>query len=641
MARSNSVKTQTAAVQPAYQVLPVVGPGAGVDLRSAPTLIAPTRARTLVNCSLSEPGVLLPRPGYTQFSTVSLGAGRPQGGARVYLNTATPNVASTIFTLVGWNGGVYNLTDSGGWVSTTPSLSNLSSTSALAFPSDRDLVAVFDGSTSPWKSTNGSSWTRLGIVAGSSATLSSLSTGGLSSGEYEIGFTYKARGLAYESNGSSVHSTLTLSASSGAITVVIPNSTDAQVDAIVVYARKVTAGETVRRKASSFAQSTGANSTVVLTSTAWTTADEEPSDHNTPPVLSFGVVWKNRWWARSATVTNRIHFTQLFLPQAWPGLFYVDIPFERGDAIQALVPFGDTLIVLGTTRIFVIVGQTSLDFEVRPAIASEAGALGPRAVAVIENSVIHAAASGVYAFDGSGDKLLSYDLEPAWEDLIGSIAASELSRVAMVYDQLRKELRISVPRRYPSGTWGEWVLDLNRTRTTEAPAWTATDRTIGDYIPWNGPEADAGNQGRLLSLHSSLAMVFEESVGTSANSSNLTMEYEGPGLTLGTHRARWIDWRMEYEPHAGACSMEAVIDGVSQGTQSVSIGSGLALYGTAVYGTGVYGGSGRRQAYTLLPLKADGRTYVQKLTYTGQEAFRAFSYHLGVRPESKSRSFSE
>lgn len=640
MAR-NAVKTQTAAVQPAYQVLPVVGPGAGVDLRSAPTLIEATRARFLVNCSLSEPGVLLSRPGFRQFSSVSLGSGRPQGGARVYLNTATPNVASTNFTLVGWKGGVYNLTDSGGWVSTTPSLKNLSLTNPLIFPSDRDLVAVFDGSTSPWKSTNGSSWTKLGIVAGSAATLSSLSTGGLSSGEYEIGFTYKARGLAFESNGSSVHSTLTLAATSGAINVIIPNSTDPQVDAIVVYARKVSAGETVRRKASSFAQSAGANSTVILTSTAWTTADEEPSDHTPPPVLSFGVVWKNRWWARAASVTNRIYFTQLFLPQAWPGLFYVDIPFERGDAIQALVPFGDTLIVLGTTRIFVIVGQTSLDFEVRPAIASEAGALGPKAVAVIENSVVHAAASGVYAFDGSGDKLLSYDLEPAWADVIGVASATDLARVALVYDQLRKELRISVPRRYPTGTWGEWVLDLNRTRTSEAPAWTATDRTIGDYIAWNGPETAAGNQGRLLTLHSSQAMVFEEAVGTSANGSDLTVEYEGPGLTLGTHRARWIDWRMEYEPHAGACSMEAVIDGVSQGTQSVTLGAGLAVYGTALYGTAVYGGSGRRQAYTLLPLSADGRTYVQKLTYTGQEPFRVFSYHLGVRPEVHSRSFSE
>jgi hypothetical protein len=57
--------------------------------------------------------------------------------------------------------------------------------------------------------------------------------------------------------------------------------------------------------------------------------------------VSFGVVWKNRWWARSATVKNRIHFTQLFQPQL-AALFFLDIPFERGDEIRALVPMGDT-----------------------------------------------------------------------------------------------------------------------------------------------------------------------------------------------------------------------------------------------------------------------------------------------------------
>jgi hypothetical protein len=85
-----------------------------------------------------------------------------------------------------------------------------------------------------------------------------------------------------------------------AISVVVPNSTDAQVDAVVIYARKTSAGETVRRKASSQAQSTAANSTVLITSSNWTTNDEDPTDHTVPPLLSFGVVWKNRWWARHA-----------------------------------------------------------------------------------------------------------------------------------------------------------------------------------------------------------------------------------------------------------------------------------------------------------------------------------------------------
>jgi hypothetical protein len=640
---AKQAKTRSATTGKVYQLLPVVGPSGGIDLRTSPTLLESNRARTLTNFSLSEPGALKVRAGYAAFSTTSLGAGRIQGAQRVYLNTAVPAAASTMFTLVGFNGGIYEQNDDGTWANgASPWLTGLS-TNEYCFPHDRDLVAVFDGtSTALRKSTNGSSWTRFGIARSLTApTLSTLSTGGLSSGEYEIAFTYKDRDLAYESNGSSA-STITLTASSGAINTVVPNSTDPQVDALVFYARKVSAGETILRKVSSQAQSAGANSTLVITSTNWTTNDEIPTDHDLPPVLSFGVVWKNRWWARSATVTNRLHFTQLFLPQAWPALFYIDIPFERGDAIQALVPLGDTLLVFGTTKIFVILGQTSLDFEVRPTIASEDGAFGFRSVATLENGVVHAGANGVYIFDGTSDKLLSYDLEPGWRDLVENASAASLAKVALVYHQREKELRVAVPRRFPSGTDGEWVLDLNRTRTSGNQAWAATDRAIGGYVSWDGPETQAGNRGRLFSWHTTTGRVFEEATGTTANSSNLTAEYEGPGLTLGPIRGRWVDVRGEYEPHSGNFSIEPLVDGKTFGSQSIPITGGGAEYGTADYGVDDYGGGvSRKQFFRMLPLTADGRTFVLKMVYVGQETFKLYSYHVGLVPETHSRAFGE
>ena len=73
----------------------------------------------------------------------------------------------------------------------------------------------------------------------------------------------------------------------------------------------------------------------------------------------------------------------------------------------------------------------------------------------------------------------------------------------------------------------------------------------------------------------------------------------------------------------------------------ISIGAGQAVYDTAVYDTDVYAGSGRRIFYTNLPLGAEGRVYVQQATYTGQEAFKWFSYAPGLVPEVTSRDFSE
>jgi hypothetical protein len=138
-----------------------------------------------------------------------------------------------------------------------------------------------------------------------------------------------------------------------------------------------------------------------------------------------------------------------------------------------------------------------------------------------------------------------------------------------------------------------------------------------------------------------MARVFEENVGTSANSSNMVADYEGPGLTLGNLRGRWIDLHGEYEPHAGTLTVEPVIDGVSAGPRTVNIGSGQALYGVAQYGVDVYAGAGRRKFYQMLPLSAEGRTYVQKATYTGQEAFILYSYTPGLVPETQPRQFSE
>jgi len=628
-----SLKTRAPRASRSAQLVEITDLSAGLDLRRSPTLVAENRARVMRNFALSEPGALVVRPGYMAFSSNSLGSLRIQGGQRAYL-------ASTQISLVAYDGAVYELRDAGN-INSTAVYSTISPTNPVFFPYDRTLVAVMDGANRPRKSTDGISWQLMGLDAAVSAsTLSSVAGGSLSASEFEVSFSYKDRGLAHESNISTFLSTRLLGAT-GALHVEVPNSTDPQTDAIVLYARNKTAGETVLRKVSSAAVQGGLSSTYRITSSGWSANDEAPTNHNAPGAYEFGVVWKNRWWAKSNVVGNRLHFTELFQPQSWPTLFYIDIPFERGDEITALISQGDTLLVFGQSKVFLIIGQTSLDFEVRPSAGAQAGCLGPRAVEVIEQGVLHASAEGLFVFDGASDKLLSFDMEPAWRDLVRNSASTALSVVDLVYEFKNKEVRVAVPRVYPRGSRGELVLDLNRTRETETPAWTDTDRDIVGYLHLDGDEPVAGNRGRLLSWPSSGGRVFEESTGTTANSSNMTAEYEGPHVSLGLHRARLITVRGEYEPHAGALTIEPVLDEVSQGSQSVSIGAGIAQYGSAVYGTALYGGSGRRMFANMQPLGAEGRTAWMKVTYSGQEAFRMFTYSMEIVPESAVRTFSD
>jgi hypothetical protein len=626
---AGALKTSTPLRARQRQIVAINDLTGGVDLRRSPTLVSPNRARTLKNISLSQPGAAVVRAGYVQASSASLGVGRAQGGARVYL-------ASTVFSLLAWSGAVKKPTD--GWVFGADVLTGLSTANQIYFPYDRDLVAVMDGASRPKASTNGSNWFLMGTDAPSSAaTLSSASSGALSSGEYAVAYSYKHRGTGHESN-VGPESTLTISASTGAIAATASPSTDTKVDAYVWYARHKTPDlESVLRKVSS-----GAASTFTFTSSNWTSADEAPTNHHVPATgLRFAVYWKNRWWAQSGTVGNRLHFTELFLPQAWPSNFYLDLPFQRGDSIAAVAVQGDTLVVYGQSGKYLVVGQTSLDFEVRPA-QSDAGAFGPRCVSVIEQALTGASADGVDSFDGAGDRALEFDIQPAWRDLVSNSQASDLALVATVYDPLQTEYRVSVPRVYPTGARGEWVLDLNRTREQEgAPAWVTTDRDIAFYMSWNGNEPVTGNRGRIFTMPTGAGLVFEERVGTSANSSNLTAEYEGPTLSLGLHKARAVDLHVEYEPHAGAFSVEPVVDGVSQGTIGLTIGAGLATYDTATYDLATYAGSGRRKTYTPLPLGSEGRNVLLKWTYTGQEAFAVFGYAVGVLPDVEPRRFSE
>lgn len=620
------LKTRSPAAASDLQVVPVEDMTGGVDLRRSRSLVQPSRARTLKNYALTEPGALVVRPGWSTVSA-SLGSSAAQGGQRVYL-------ASTVFSLIAFGGEVYRPTDA--WTLGSSVLSSLHATNLVFFPYDRDVVMAMDGSNRPRVSTNGTTWYLSGIDRPTAVpTLSSASSGALSSGEYEVVYTYKHRGTLHESNPSS-GSTITISGSTGAIHATATASTDAKVDAYVWYARhKTPDGESIRRKVSS-----GAASTYTITSSAWTTNDEVPSNHDAPVAgLRFARVWKNRWWAPDGTAGNRLRFTELFQPQSWPAEYYIDIPFEKGDDITACEPLGDTFLVFGESGVFLIVGQTSLDFEVRPSQGADSGALGPRAVAKVEQAVVHASADGVFSFDGTSDRDLTRDISTAWFDLVKNTASTTLAKIAVIHDDIAHEVRISVPRVYPTAAPGEWVLNLDRSRDNDGvPAWTTTDRTIAFYMPWDGNERSAGNRGRLFSMPSSAAFVCEENVGNTANSSDMVAEYEGPTLAMGLHRTRFIGLHLEVEPHGGTFSIQAKVDGASQGDITLDIGAGLSPYGIAAfYGTAsrLYGGTGRTKVYTKLPLTADGLSAALATVYRGREAFKHYTYALEVVPRPR------
>src|SRR5688572_29808516 len=172
-----SLKSRRPVAQAVYQSLPIEDLTGGIDLRRSPTLVDPKRSVVCRNFSLAEPGALRVRPGYESFSSV-LSSKASQGAQRVYLG-------STQGTLVAVNGEIFILPDNGVW-NTTAVCTGFSTVNQIFFPFDRNMVGAFDGSTTPKKSTDLVTWSRLGIAPGTVPTTNTVGGAGgeLSTSEF-------------------------------------------------------------------------------------------------------------------------------------------------------------------------------------------------------------------------------------------------------------------------------------------------------------------------------------------------------------------------------------------------------------------------------------------------------------------------
>ena len=620
------------------QLITVDDISAGIDERRSPTLVPSDRARQCRNWSLGEPGSLVPFPGDVRFTTTSLGARRIQGGRRCYL-------ANSTFSLASDNGNVYKPSDVGVWGA--PVLTGRSTTNPHFFPNNRDSVFLFDGGI-PMKSVDGAVWTAVGITAPAAApTLAAVSGGSLvTTNQYEVAYSYYDTGLTYESNGSPVGK-ITLTSPNLTIRVTVVASADAQVDKIYIYCRNVTAGESVLRKAG---ETNNVNGTFdILTPISFfPDGAPMPTNHDLPKAMTFGVFWRNRLWGVDTAQGNKIRFTEVFMPQAWPAPYNLDIPFERGDDVRGLQPMGDALIVFGSTGIYIIIGQSSQDFEVRPAAGAVAGSFGFRSVRLLESGVLHASVGGVYLFDGAADRLVSAAITPSWTTMVNLTEPGVLALLAIGYHELRKEVRVQHTYDPHTQAPGEWVLDLERSKTQNTEAWTSTNRNIGGYFGWDGAETNPGDQGQLFSWPLDDAVLNKEAVGVSDNGADRLCVYRSPALLVSPRRVtRFIEAMLEIRPSVGVFQLDFEVDETPVWSRQWVFAAG-AGGGTYVYddpntlydqvATNAALAAPRRIIQTFLPLTAEGLTGTLVLSYTGQGTPAIYTLGLAVVAEPAIRS---
>ena len=615
----------------------------GIDRRSSPTLLQSNRAQQLTNVRLSVLGRWRPRPGWLNWSTTNLGAHVLQGAQRIYLNGIAP------FTVAAYNGGLYRPTDLGVWGSATQT--GLSTSAIVDLPSDAFLVGMINGTDTPLRSGDGTTWYNWTPAAPVSApTVSYASGGSLIDGDtYEASYSYVSNLNSFPSNASPTAQT-TLGAPNLTLTVQCAASSDPQVTFINCYVRDVTAGEAVRRFAGTIANPGSGTVTFTLSTNTWATAIPEPITNNPPPAtLTRAVFWKGRFWAIDTAAPARLRFSELFLDQSWPLNYYLDLPFQNGDPLTAIAPVGDTMVCLGTAPMngVGVTGLTLQDFDARPLPGLQAGAAGPYAVALMNGLLVHAAAEGVFQFNLVSDTLLSIDFQAYWRASVSAVSAAVLKRTPVVYHARDKELRVGLSIVSPTASPGEYVYDVLRASVGQLvgqqiapaqPPWTTTDRDIQQYVQWDGPEPTAGNRGRLFSFETTAAgLLNEESVGLTANGSNMIATYVGPQFTSELFVSRFLRLFGEYLPAGGTLGITITIDGASIGTISVNLGQNIAQFGISQFGVSYFGDASRRMFVAELPLNAEGRVASVQAVYTGQDTFDLYNYGLIYQPEPEVR----
>ena len=195
------------------------------------------------------------------------------------------------------------------------------------------------------------------------------------------------------------------------------------------------------------------------------------------PQAKYVAFWNNFAWVahtyESATAyKSRVRWSNSNDPEKWTANDYVDIDIgEHGDAITALVPHGDRLLVFKENSVHAVYGWDSDSFQV-VTLTNDVGSVALSSPVSTSHGVYFwYGTEGVYLFDGERFIWLFAKLVPAIDD--ARISFSSNPQLAWG----NNKLFVSI----------DWTESGSTTRRT-----LIYDPTLGDYGAWVSTDIDAG-----------------------------------------------------------------------------------------------------------------------------------------------------
>jgi hypothetical protein len=538
----------------------------GINRRDSKFLIRDDQSQELLNFIFDEVGRLTKIPGYVSWNA-DVTAGRMLGGERFYKTGGIKHFFEA------HNGNLYEGAD--GPKTFTTRATTLSSTATYRMKNFRDRLYIVNGvdANRKW---NGSIVTLMGLVAPAGAATAAVGAAGAVTG---TGYTWKVTFVSatMESNAGPASNSINLTAQRADLTSV-PTSADGQVTARRIY--RVLSGGTQYKFVGEIADNVTTTFTDNIADSGL--GADVPVDKNVPPICTFIESFKSRLWlAGDANNPRRLYYSEVFEPEAWPALYFIDIPMVQGDEITAIKVLGDFLVIYGHTGIYMVFGDNVFEFVVRRSSAA-VGCDSDRTIQDAENVHIYLTHFGVYAFDGATTRRLSEEVGP----LLANINQSQVHRAAAGYHEKRKLYRLSVPTGAATENNQELILDI---RTQQ---WTTTDRAVAHYHILNGP----GDSGQLYTASNTIFRLYEDDTGTTADGVAIRSRWKSKAYTNGP-----IDYTKTYRhillwflATTTVFAVEARLDDSINSVQSFSFSSvtGVgSLYGQGQYGTAVYSGA--------------------------------------------------
>ncbi len=164
-----------------------------------------------------------------------------------------------------------------------------------------------------------------------------------------------------------------------------------------------------------------------LTTSKWTGSGSAASLGGTPPSnVRYVETHKRRvFMASSSAGRSRLHYSAQDNPEDWTTVDdagSADIGIGDGDVITGIKSVGSCLLIFKKRSTWAMFGTSPANFSYRK-ISPSVGCVAPKSIVACDKFVIFLSSDGVYAANGDGVTLLSYNIRPTIDGVANATKA--------------------------------------------------------------------------------------------------------------------------------------------------------------------------------------------------------------------------